>query len=208
MGDKELKPKILAVTGISGSGKTPVCHYLSWNLKLHYEPEVAEYLIYQGFKPGAKASVLFDYYVAEMEMNRDLQLASHLPLWIVETWHVGNLAHMYARNSPLLDYYIKRVKPLISTFDAQCLHITGKIKDSLERSKQLNIMGTPKITYVPEDFLFSVSDGYEFAFKALNVKVKPIVAKRKTLKELEAESLRVAKEFFGDLKWDYIAGVI
>lgn len=202
MGDN-LKPKILAVTGISGSGKTPVCHHLSWNLKLHYEPEVAEYLIYQGFKPGAKAGILFDYYIAEMEMNRDLQLASHLPLWIVETWHVGNLAHMYARDSPLLDYYVKRVKPLISIFDAQYLYISGKIKDSLERSKQLDIMGIPKITYVPEFFLRKVAEGYEYAFEALNVKVKRIVANRKTLKELETESLRIAKEFFGDLKWDY-----
>lgn len=201
------KPKLLAVTGISGSGKTPVCHYISWEKRVHYEPEVSEYLIYQGYKPGSHADpVLFDYYIMKMELNRDRQLVSHLPFWIVETWHPGNIAHMYARGSPLLPQYLSKIRSeSLKGIDALCLHIEGGVKESVKRADNLGILGVKKSVYDPEEFLLRLVEGYEYAFDSLHsdLEIVRINAQRTSLKELEAECLKVAHRFFGDLKWDY-----
>lgn len=198
------KPKVLAVTGISGSGKTPVCHYLMWELRYPYQPEVAEYLIYQGYICGIKAdNILFDYYIKNMELNRDTQLISQLPCWIVETWHIGNLAHMYARESPLFDLYFKEANQSISNVDALCLHIRGSIENSVDRCNRLNILGETKSTYTPEPFLRKVLEGYDYVYNHLGVKVEEIPAERSTLKQLESEALQLAKKFFGELEWNY-----
>lgn len=201
-----MKPKVLAVTGISGSGKTPVCHYLSWETRLHYEPEVSEYLIYQGMKPGVQADpILFDYHIMKMEMNRDMQMMSQLPGWIVETWHPGNVAHMFARSSPLLEEYLMRAKQNMELMNPACIYIEGSVEESTKRSEKLKILGVKKSDYDPPAFLERLVEGYDYAFLQMGIKPFKIHATRKRLEELESESLRIAKDFFGDLKWDYDA---
>jgi adenylate kinase family enzyme len=162
--------RVIALVGLPGSGKTEVGGALAKS-GYHYEPEIAEKVISQGFVAGENADSRFDSEIMEKEFARDHELLeSPHTTFVIETWHPGNLAYALARGAPIFQGYKARFQRSLETFDVKCLVLDIGPALSFERWTQLPD-DTKKIksTSVSIDFLKKVHDSIGYVLRELNL---------------------------------------
>jgi len=82
---------LLVLTGIHTAGKSTVGAALD-AAGYRYDPEIADQLIQEGHDGSVDGDDAFQELVFEEEARRDRQREGSA---VVETWHIGNLAHAY-----------------------------------------------------------------------------------------------------------------
>lgn len=84
---------LLVLNGVHAAGKTTIGEYLQ-SEGFRYEQEVAKRLIESdGYGWGSEGDESFQRAVFEREIKRDERLLATNDNYVVETWHVGNIAH-------------------------------------------------------------------------------------------------------------------
>lgn len=82
---------LIVLTGIHTAGKSTVGQHLA-EQGHEYEPEIAQRLIDDGHDGSVDGDTGFQELVFEHEAARDRTRETEA---VVETWHIGNLAHAY-----------------------------------------------------------------------------------------------------------------
>jgi thymidylate kinase len=97
-----MKKKIVIFNGIHGSGKSTLAYRLAKrDGAFEYFPEIGGQLRLALGSNALESPEDFDREIMRLEGTRDEELALCPRIPLVETWHVGNLAYVRARNPQL-----------------------------------------------------------------------------------------------------------
>lgn len=128
--------KVVVLSGIPTSGKTTLGKLLK-EQGYSYVPEIVESFIKKGFKTGTEANQLLDKKVMTAEFCRDKQLLSgKKDLIIIETWHIGNIAHAQLRNINVAKKYIKLFKKNAKKYRIYGIYLEIPYKTFWKRTKK------------------------------------------------------------------------
>jgi len=162
--------KIIVLNGIHASGKTEVGKFLQKN-GYDYREEIAQILISRGETAGTASSAEFQRKVMNMEIERDKGVIACTHPIIIETWHTGNIAHMYAKgfidDAKNYEEYLHQF--MNQGYDISAIFITIPFDVMGKRSNLYKVV-TPEV----KDFYKRVQDstfGIYDKFKIKNTKV-------------------------------------
>lgn len=138
--------KLLVLAGLPSCGKTTVGKDVAKDLDMEFLRESAEYLIDDGYGPGAYASEEFDQKILEYELNRDQELLMAKGAgFIVESWHIGNYSYCLARNSAIAKKYEEVLNNSGKIFDVVCLFLKISPELSAYRCREFKWAGRNEV---------------------------------------------------------------
>jgi len=98
--------KIIVFNGIHGAGKSTMARlFVERNQGFAYFPEIGGQLRQEVSYNAFQSKEDFDLEVMKRELARDKQLLIDPKSPVVETWHIGNMAYILARNPHLFPSY-------------------------------------------------------------------------------------------------------
>jgi hypothetical protein len=185
--------KVVALVGLPASGKTQTGMALA-RLGHCYLPEIAKQLISKGFIAGEHADSTFDKAIMDAEFARDRKLFDSDPTtFLIETWHLGNLAYADARESPVFPEYKAEFRRIMKSFDINCLILDIDPALSWKRCSRLACNQKSGPINLSLGFLDRVHQSIARIMRNLNLKANFIDAS-KSLGEVRHDVLVLIKE--------------
>lgn len=164
---------LLILNGVHAAGKTTIGGYLQ-SEGFRYEQEVARRLIESdSYDWGNEGDESFQHAIFEREIKRDERLLATNDNYVVETWHVGNIAHAEEVASRWLvdrerNYLRRALEEALQ--DVYCLFIRIDCEDVPVRSDDLEPPASSVVSFYRriEECILSLYDEYGFEYKVVN----------------------------------------
>lgn len=188
--------KFLVLNGPHAAGKTSLREQLD-ALGYHTAPEIAQVLIDErGYAWGDEGTSTFQRVIFERERKRDRQLLSSGVDSVIETWHVGNIAHSEEVATQSLTQRQRRyLERILANEDlkVKALFLQVPIAEIPERSSHVDAADTDTL-----DFYREISANILEVYDAFGIDYDVIENPWGSFDTVVDTASAIATEFFSD----------